>query len=248
MISKHYSWKVGRFYQPDFVNGSISEPLSWNLYSYVLNNPISYTNPFGLAKQTDISNPSGTGGVISVECYNTPFGEVCIVTGAPVDQPIGIDGDSGTDPFSAEYKNIQDFLDELEATPVVHRPWDLKPNYNDPAVQIMRNIVPEEDMRLSGEYKDCLDEFWECLVGEINPLTPSTSSVGVETSKAAEFYFNAKGYNYALKKGLTYWNKSSVFRGYISKARFAGGPGVVFYSTTLPVWLCLAKELNCLSR
>ncbi len=39
---------IGRFLSPDPVSGSVGNPQSWNMYSYVLNNPTSLTDPSGL--------------------------------------------------------------------------------------------------------------------------------------------------------------------------------------------------------
>jgi RHS repeat-associated protein len=47
MRSRHYSYTLGRFYQPDSVNGSIGSAMSWNLYSYVQGNPMNLTDPTG---------------------------------------------------------------------------------------------------------------------------------------------------------------------------------------------------------
>ncbi len=47
MKARHYKYLYARFQTPDPVNGSISEPLSWNLYNYVQNNPLNYTDPEG---------------------------------------------------------------------------------------------------------------------------------------------------------------------------------------------------------
>lgn len=44
MISRYYNYQLGRFYQPDPVNGSIEKVLSWNLYTYVQNNPLKFTD------------------------------------------------------------------------------------------------------------------------------------------------------------------------------------------------------------
>ncbi|MGC1657881.1 MAG: RHS repeat-associated core domain-containing protein, partial [Candidatus Acidiferrales bacterium] len=47
---RHYSSRQGRFMSPDPYNfgANPSNPQSWNAYSYVLNNPLGLTDPFGL--------------------------------------------------------------------------------------------------------------------------------------------------------------------------------------------------------
>jgi RHS repeat-associated protein len=62
--SRYYSATQGRFTSPDPENaGSQStNPQSWNAYTYVLNNPQRYTDPFGLAPVCKIN-----GEVVSCE-------------------------------------------------------------------------------------------------------------------------------------------------------------------------------------
>jgi RHS repeat-associated protein len=47
--ARHYTSAMGRFMQPDepFVDQEDSNPQSWNLYSYVLNNPLKSVDPDG---------------------------------------------------------------------------------------------------------------------------------------------------------------------------------------------------------
>jgi RHS repeat-associated protein len=47
--ARYYSSNMGRFSSPDdpFISGSPGDPQSWNLYSYVQNNPLNSTDPDG---------------------------------------------------------------------------------------------------------------------------------------------------------------------------------------------------------
>ena len=45
--ARYYDPSVGRFISKDSVEGSITNPLSLNLYTYCVNNPIIYTDPSG---------------------------------------------------------------------------------------------------------------------------------------------------------------------------------------------------------
>ena len=47
MKSRHYKYTYGRFHQPDRVNGKTGIPLSFNLYSYALGNPLKFYDPTG---------------------------------------------------------------------------------------------------------------------------------------------------------------------------------------------------------
>ena len=48
---RKYSSSLGRWMSPDpagiFV-ADVTNPQTWNLYSYVMNNPLSFVDPFGL--------------------------------------------------------------------------------------------------------------------------------------------------------------------------------------------------------
>ena len=48
--ARYYSSQWGRFMSPDPDNAgaSLDSPQSWNAYSYVLNNPLAFTDPSGL--------------------------------------------------------------------------------------------------------------------------------------------------------------------------------------------------------
>jgi RHS repeat-associated protein len=49
-LARYYSSIQGRFTSPDplLASGSIYDPQTWNRYSYTLNNPLKYIDPFGL--------------------------------------------------------------------------------------------------------------------------------------------------------------------------------------------------------
>jgi RHS repeat-associated protein len=57
-INRYYSPTQGRFTSADqlFADQHESDPQSWNLYTYVGNNPINFTDPFGLWKKADCNN------------------------------------------------------------------------------------------------------------------------------------------------------------------------------------------------
>lgn len=49
-LARYYASNQGRFTSPDplLSSGRVENPQSWNRYSYVLNNPLAFTDPFGL--------------------------------------------------------------------------------------------------------------------------------------------------------------------------------------------------------
>lgn len=48
MHARYYNAYWGRFLSVDPIPGELRKPQSWNLYAYVQNNPVSYTDPTGL--------------------------------------------------------------------------------------------------------------------------------------------------------------------------------------------------------
>jgi RHS repeat-associated protein len=55
---RYYSPTLGRFSSPDlpFADQDETDPQTWNLYTYVGNNPTNYTDPFGLWKKVECDN------------------------------------------------------------------------------------------------------------------------------------------------------------------------------------------------
>jgi len=48
MHARYYGSSIGRFMRPDPVGGNPGNPQSWNLYAYVLGNPVNYNDPTGM--------------------------------------------------------------------------------------------------------------------------------------------------------------------------------------------------------
>jgi RHS repeat-associated protein len=59
--ARYYSNKQGRFTSPDevFMDQRESDPQSWNLYIYVLNNPLIFIDPTGLGHTNDVGEYIG---------------------------------------------------------------------------------------------------------------------------------------------------------------------------------------------
>jgi RHS repeat-associated protein len=75
-IFRYHSNRLGRFLTPDPLARSVASPQSLNRYSYVLNNPVNFIDPLGLA------------------CYPIPGGIHCDV-GHPIDLSFGQEGSEG---------------------------------------------------------------------------------------------------------------------------------------------------------
>jgi RHS repeat-associated protein len=78
MHARFYNPTVGRFLSPDPLRGNPAQPLSWNLYAYVLNNPLNFFDPLGLepARPTKLADEEIT--VIGSDpCPGVPAGITC---------------------------------------------------------------------------------------------------------------------------------------------------------------------------
>lgn len=53
--ARYFSGALGRFTSPDevFADQQPGDPQSWNLYAYVRNNPLRYTDPTGMSAESD---------------------------------------------------------------------------------------------------------------------------------------------------------------------------------------------------
>lgn len=69
MRARWYDPSVGRFINEDTYEGEINNPLSLNLYTYVVNNPLIYTDPSGHDHRVD--GGSGGGGNIRIPKWIT---------------------------------------------------------------------------------------------------------------------------------------------------------------------------------
>ncbi len=76
MHARHYSPSRHRFLSVDPIDGGPGRPQSWNRYAYVLNNPVNFVDPFGLAE---------------TECVRTGPGEIECTADAPVTIEIPIE-------------------------------------------------------------------------------------------------------------------------------------------------------------
>jgi RHS repeat-associated protein len=77
MHARFYNPTVGRFLSPDPLRGNPAQPLSWNLYAYVLNNPLNFFDPLGLetARPTKLADEITVIG--SDPCPGVPAGIPC---------------------------------------------------------------------------------------------------------------------------------------------------------------------------
>jgi RHS repeat-associated protein len=58
--ARYYAGAMGRFITPDplMASGHVSDPQSWNRYTYTLNNPLRYTDPTGMEVPPNCANDS----------------------------------------------------------------------------------------------------------------------------------------------------------------------------------------------
>jgi len=65
--ARYFGSSMGRFMSPDSMGGRPEDPQSWNLYSYVLNNPVTNTDPDG--HDVQVCDNNGKCNTISNDAY-----------------------------------------------------------------------------------------------------------------------------------------------------------------------------------
>ncbi len=98
-IARIYATRQGRFLSPDQLGGWLFNPQSLNRYAYVLNNPISFTDPTGLSCYWDDGTHDDTpeeGGADQVTCgeqggtWIDPFSDSITVSADPLPSDGGV--------------------------------------------------------------------------------------------------------------------------------------------------------------
>ena len=102
MHARHYNLNLARFLSVDPVGGDPLRPQSWNGYAYVLNNPLRFTDPFGLSEADEMRNSCADGADGGLVCE----GEI------EVTAPYYVEGfDLGLDNFYRERSSFDLFAD-----------------------------------------------------------------------------------------------------------------------------------------
>lgn len=68
MHARYYVARAGRFMSPDPILGNLLRPQSWNRYAYVLNSPIQFADPSGMAEVRQIQGGAGSFTCIDAHC------------------------------------------------------------------------------------------------------------------------------------------------------------------------------------
>jgi RHS repeat-associated protein len=109
--ARYYASSMGRFMSPDPLGNQVadfSNPQTWNMYSYALNNPLRYVDPTGTdwcawddgTHDPDPKGPDGGGGdVVSNKEDCEKAGGTWIPT---VDQSVTVNGDTGESSYTSD--------------------------------------------------------------------------------------------------------------------------------------------------
>jgi RHS repeat-associated protein len=101
---------------------------------------------------------------------------------------------------------------------------------------------PEVLVDPTGLIPDCFtDIFIPCLIGK--SLEPNASTGGApvmpESISLSGLTAEYAAARYAIKRGLTYWNKSSIYRRYLKLPT-----GVTLLFTNYDIWSCVWEEMH----
>jgi len=100
-----------------------------------------------------------------------------------------------------------------------------------------------DPLGLCDKKPSCLAIFWNAFLNAVNPLTPGWSSLsGPLAQLIANQQWNA-AVNYVVSKGLTFPNKSSVYRTLVNNSGAAGGAGTSELNGSGPAGLLLSADI-----
>src|SRR5207247_10457731 len=58
-MARYYTSRYGGFLSPDFLIGDVSNPQSWDRYTYAQNDPINFVDPDGFCRINGVDYPDG---------------------------------------------------------------------------------------------------------------------------------------------------------------------------------------------
>jgi RHS repeat-associated protein len=252
---RYLSGAQGRFQSPDPGNAGAdpSNPQSWNGYAYVGNNPLSYTDPSGMAED-DGDDGGGGGGDDGGDFFGGFSGG-------------GGGGSHGTIPPSLATPSspiMGDFPEAVDISGLSGGWWSqcgflygsvcgvapanvfgldvtsgLVPIFHAEATAKRPRDVNAEAAPLSNNGKpndapSCFGNFLKNWVGNLAPWPtsdhPEPAEIGRVGAEAGAFYYQAKAWEHAAARNLRYVNKSGIFRSWTGlgeMAEKAAGPGFV---------------------
>jgi RHS repeat-associated protein len=238
--ARYYSGGQGRFTSPDqpLIDQNPADPQSWNLYSYVRNNPLGFVDLNG---RSCIKLDDGSSG-------DDGDGKGCKDAGvAPDDkngkgkitpQVVDVGAESAPGFGSAEWTRqmLRDLPTSFERG---NRPDSLN------------NVFSFFGYDQNDSRPSCFGGFLENTASNINPLPPSLSTVGDLAGQAGTFYWFQRAIQHAATTPsrtfgtpfLMYPNKSSVFRSLLSKSGRASVAGALF-SLDIGIFQALVTEFD----
>ena len=190
----------GRWMSPDPYNGSydLTNPQSFNRYGYVNNQPMQAFDPYGLRPPSSYGSAGGVS-----------YGEVCSTTTDPGDSVSVVGGNTTVDlPTSTETcELVAEYSGLLPTVGQVSQFSGATTN----------NMTQQPDGRT---LPSCRSLGIQTAVNDLNPFSPSVSDVAQGAAAAGSVMTFSQAVSYAAKNGLTFPNKSSVFRGLLSQSSF----------------------------
>lgn len=250
-VARAMSGAQGRFQSVDPGNAGVAlgDPQTWNAYAYVGNNPLSYTDPSGrfieAAGPLSAAGPVGTivGGLIDLgELFGALFGLFGGGGGSPPPP-------NWANVLQTPVNNANPASDDGPAAMAGINPWysqcgfiygsvcgvapygDFIPSPGSvPSFSITHSEkIPSSPNGVAtfggtpNNMPSCFGNFTRNWGDLMNPL-PSDfdpAELGRKGLEGASIYFQAKAWQHAASRALSYPNKSSIFRPLLKYGKFA---------------------------
>ena len=234
--ARYYANSAGRWLTPDpgwFKAVDLSNPQSWNLNSYVLNNPLRFIDPTGM--DCTVTSPAG-------DTQNVSYGDPGAADEAACEKEGGVWGTPGlgsAGPLTLGKDGIYHrTVFSKPYNPGCSGSYQCEQGYNSMMqvslpYQPQLQLAPNNSFWHNFSFKDLFKDVKNCIANvglpaiadDINPFGTGASDAAESSAPAAldaasKAYYNA-ALAYAGSQGLTTPLRSSVYRGIMGNSATA---------------------------